>query len=44
MKELMSGFVDGLVVAAEARTAEIIDSEVVVEEQPKYVGLLENKG
>lgn len=43
MKELMSGFVDGLVGAANARTSEIIDSEVIVEEQPKYVGLLENK-
>lgn len=43
MKELMGGFVDGLVGAAEARAAEIVDGEVIVEEQPKYVGLLENK-
>ena len=43
MKELMSGFVDGLVGAAEARSKEIIDGEVIVEEQPKFVGLLENK-
>lgn len=43
MKELMSGFVDGLVGAADARAAEIVDGEVIVEEQPKSVGLLENK-
>lgn len=39
MKELMSGFVDGLVGAAEARAGEIIDAEVIVE-QP-VVGLLD---
>jgi hypothetical protein len=38
MKELMSGFVDGLVGAADARAGEIVDAEVVVE-QP-VVGLL----
>ena len=43
MKELMSGFVDGLVGAAEARASEIVDAEVIVEEQPKLVGLLESK-
>jgi transposase-like protein len=42
MKELMSGFAEGLVGAAESRAAEIIDGEVIVEEQP-VVGLLENK-
>lgn len=41
MKELMSGFVDGLVGAAEDRASEIIDVEV--EEQPELAGLLENK-
>jgi hypothetical protein len=44
MKELMSGFVEGLVGAAESRAAEIVDSEVIVEEQPEYAGLLEQKG
>ena len=43
MKELMGGFVDGLIGAAESRASEIIDGEVIVEEQPKSVGLLENK-
>ena len=38
MKELMGGFVDGLVSAAESRAIEIVDAEVVVE-QP-VVGLL----
>jgi hypothetical protein len=38
MKELMGGFVDGLVSAAESRATEIVDAEVVVE-QP-VVGLL----
>ena len=38
MKELMSGFAEGLVEAAEARTGEII--EVEAEEQPEYTGLL----
>jgi transposase-like protein len=38
MKELMSGFVDGLVGAASDRTKEIVDAEVIVE-QP-VVGLL----
>lgn len=41
MKELMSGFVEGVVSAAESRSVEIIDVEV--EEQPDYAGLLENK-
>ena len=44
MKQLMSGFVDGLVSAAESRASEIIDGEVIVEEQPELAGLLENKG
>lgn len=43
MKELMSGFVDGLVGAAESRAVEIIDGEVI-EEQPEYAGLLDSKG
>ena len=38
MKELMGGFVDGLVGAAESRAGEIIDVEV--EEQPESSGLL----
>lgn len=38
MAELMSGFAEGLVLAAESRSAEII--EVEVEEQPEYAGLL----
>ncbi len=42
MKELMSGFVDGLVGAAESRAGEIIDVEV--EEQPESSGLLVLKG
>ena len=42
MKELMSGFVDGLVGAAENRAGEIIDVEV--EEQPESSGLLVLKG
>ena len=42
MKTLMSGFVDGLVSAAESRAGEIIDVEV--EEQPELAGLLETKG
>ena len=37
MKELMGGFAEGLVEAAEARTGEII--EVEAEEQPEYTGL-----
>lgn len=41
MKELMSGFVDGLVGAAEARAGEIIEAEV--EEQPEYAGLLNER-
>lgn len=41
MKELMSGLVDGIVGAAEVRSADIIDVEI--EEQPEYAGLLENK-
>lgn len=41
MKELMSGFVDGLVSTAENRAIEIIDVEV--EEQPEFAGLLSNK-
>ncbi len=42
MRELMTGFVDGLVGAAEARAGEVI--EVEAEEQPEYAGLLDNKG
>jgi transposase-like protein len=42
MKELMGGFVDGLVGAAESRAGEIIDVEV--EEQPESSGLLVLKG
>ena len=42
MKELMGGFVDGLVGAAENRAGEIIDVEV--EEQPESSGLLVLKG
>ena len=38
MKELMGGFVEGLVGSAEDRAEEIID--VDVEEQPEYAGLL----
>lgn len=38
MKELMSGFAEGLVGAAEARSGEII--EVEAEEQSEYTGLL----
>lgn len=38
MRELMGGFVDTLVGAAESRAGEIIDVEV--EEQPEYAGLL----
>ena len=40
MKALMSGFVDGVVGAAEARAGEIIDGEIV-EEQPELAGLLD---
>ncbi len=40
MKELMGGFVEGVVGAAEARAAEIIDGEVIVE-QPEKAGLLD---
>lgn len=39
MRELMSGFVEGVVGAAEARAGEIIDGEIV-EEQPELAGLL----
>ena len=38
MKELMGGFVEGLVGAAETRALEVIDVEA--EEQPEYTGLL----
>ena len=40
MRGLMSGFVDGLVNAAEDRASEIVDSEVIIEEQPELAGLL----
>lgn len=44
MKELMSGFVDGLVGAAESRASEIVDAEVIVDrEQPELAGLLGTK-
>lgn len=42
MKELMGGFVDGLVIAAESRSGEIIEGEIV--EQPESSGLLVLKG
>ncbi len=41
MRGLMSGFVDGIVSAAEERATEIVDSEVIIEEQPEYAGLLD---
>jgi transposase-like protein len=39
MKDLMSGFVDGLIGAAESRAEEIVDAEIV--EQPGLSGLLD---
>ena len=41
LAELMSGFADGLVMAAKDRSAEIIEAEV--EEQPEYAGLLNER-
>jgi transposase-like protein len=41
LAELMSGFAEGLVLAAQDRSAEIIDAEV--EEQPEYAGLLNER-
>lgn len=42
VQELMGAFVDGIVGAAENRTTDIVDAEVV--EQPELAGLLESKG
>ena len=39
MRELMGGFVQGVVGAAEARAGEIIEGEII-EEQPELAGLL----
>lgn len=41
MRELMSGFADGIIGAAESRADEIIDADIV--EQPESAGLLEPK-